>query len=199
MNPMTSSTNISMNDNGKLKTDADKKTTVSKTLMQSPELTNALVIDSFKKNLANDHLELVDIVSSLQLNSEALQGEAPLSLAENLLMSQAQSLNSIFCDLAVKASSQSNVDVMEKLLRLSLKAQSQCRATLETLANMKNPPVVFAKQANIAHNQQVNNHPTSTQISKPSAQSQAVLERQPMQAIPTVTKEKVAVKRSETI
>lgn len=196
---MTSSTSISMNDNGKLKTDADKKKTVSKTLMQSPELTNALVIESFKKNLANDHLELVDIVCSLQLNSEALQGDAPLSLTENLLMSQAQSLNSIFCDLAVKANRQSNVDVMEKLLRLSLKAQSQCRATLETLANIKNPPVVFVKQANIAHNQQVNNHQTSTQISKPSTQPQAALERQSKQAIPKVSEEKVTVKRSETI
>jgi hypothetical protein len=43
-------------------------------------------------------------------------------------------------------------------MRLALKAQSQCRVTLETLAAIKNPPLVFAKQANIAHGaQQVNN------------------------------------------
>jgi hypothetical protein len=43
-------------------------------------------------------------------------------------------------------------------LNLALKAQSQCRATLETLAHVKNPPVLFAKQANIAHGpQQINN------------------------------------------
>jgi hypothetical protein len=35
-------------------------------------------------------------------------------------------------------------------MRLALKAQSQCRATLETLAQIKNPPVVLARQANIA-------------------------------------------------
>jgi hypothetical protein len=34
--------------------------------------------------------------------------------------------------------------------RLALKAQSQCRATIETLAAIKNPPVVVARQANIA-------------------------------------------------
>jgi hypothetical protein len=35
---------------------------------------------------------------------------------------------------------------------LALKAQSQCRATLETLAAIKNPqPVAFVRQANIAH------------------------------------------------
>ena len=43
---------------------------------------------------------------------------------------------------------------------MALRAQNQCRATLETLAAIKNPPVVFAKQANINQgngNQQVNN------------------------------------------
>jgi hypothetical protein len=46
----------------------------------------------------------------------------------------------------------------EVRLRLALKAQTQCRATVETLATMKNP-VVFAKQANIAHGpQQINNN-----------------------------------------
>ena len=39
--------------------------------------------------------------------------------------------------------------------KLALKAQSQCRATLETLAAIKNPPVIFVKQAN--GHQQVNN------------------------------------------
>jgi hypothetical protein len=44
------------------------------------------------------------------------------------------------------------------MMRLALKAQGQCRATLETLAVLKNPPTVFAKQANIAAgSQQVNN------------------------------------------
>jgi hypothetical protein len=43
-------------------------------------------------------------------------------------------------------------------MRLALKAQSQCRATLETLSAIKNPPVVFARQANITNGpQQVNN------------------------------------------
>ena len=49
----------------------------------------------------------------------------------------------------------------ETHFRLALKAQSQCRATLETLAVIKNPPnVAFVRQANIANGpQQVNNAP----------------------------------------
>jgi hypothetical protein len=51
------------------------------------------------------------------------------------------------------------MDEIDRYLRLGLKAQSQCRATLETLATIKNPqPVAFVRQANIAHGpQQVNN------------------------------------------
>jgi len=41
-------------------------------------------------------------------------------------------------------------------MRLAFKAQAQCRATLETLAVLKNPPV-FTRQANIAAQQVVNN------------------------------------------
>jgi len=46
----------------------------------------------------------------------------------------------------------------EANLRYALRAQAQCRATLETLAVIKAGPPVFARQANIAHGpQQVNN------------------------------------------
>lgn len=50
------------------------------------------------------------------------------------------------------------IDATDRYMRLALKAQGQCRATLETLANLKNPPVVVARQANITNGpQQVNN------------------------------------------
>ena len=46
----------------------------------------------------------------------------------------------------------------EGFMRMALRAQSQCRTTLETLSAIKNPPIVYAKQANIAQgHQQVNN------------------------------------------
>lgn len=55
-------------------------------------------------------------------------------------------------------------------MRLALKAQAQCRATPETLANIKNPPVVYARQANIANGtQHVNNG-----VSAPRASNQAI-------------------------
>jgi len=45
-----------------------------------------------------------------------------------------------------------------RLMRLALKAQTQSRATVETLGNLRNPRTFIAQQANIAHGpQQVNN------------------------------------------
>jgi hypothetical protein len=85
--------------------------------------------------------------------------------AESMLISQAHSLDVIFTRLALDASVnlQSNMPAAETYLRLALKAQAQCRATLETLATIKNPPVVFARQANITNGpQQVNNGPQQT-------------------------------------
>ena len=83
-----------------------------------------------------------------------------LSDGERMLSAQAVALNAIFAELARVA--HANLfkvpEAADRYLRLALKAQSQSRATVETLAAIKNPPVVFARQANIAHGpQQVNN------------------------------------------
>ncbi|HQN47653.1 MAG TPA: hypothetical protein PK034_11470, partial [Rugosibacter sp.] len=67
---------------------------------------------------------------------------------------------SLFVKLAETGLQADLLRQQETALRLALKAQSQCRATLETLANIKNPPVVYAKQANVTTGpQQINNGP----------------------------------------
>lgn len=86
--------------------------------------------------------------------------EGDLVQAETLLTSQASALNVIFAELARRSASSmgARLDMSERYMRLALKAQNQCRATLESLATIKNPPMIFAQQANIAHgHQQVNN------------------------------------------
>jgi len=62
----------------------------------------------------------------------------------------------------------------EAFLKLSLKAQNQMRHTIETLGKLKNPPVVIAKQANLATNQQVNNHSRDEKIIAPNELSAGV-------------------------
>jgi hypothetical protein len=59
-------------------------------------------------------------------------------------------LNAMFTQLANQSTQSQCVDQLDRYMRLALKAQGQCRATLETLAAIKNPPTLFARQANIA-------------------------------------------------
>ena len=84
---------------------------------------------------------------------------------EALLTAQAHTLDSLFNQLTRLAyHNWGNFNATERLLRLAFKAQSQSRATVEALGNLRNPPMVIARQANIAHgHQQVNNgDPTRT-------------------------------------
>ncbi len=77
---------------------------------------------------------------------------------EALLTAQAVTLNTMFTHLANLGAKTESVDQLDRCLRLALKAQGQCRATLETLAEIKRPPTLLARQTNIAHGpQQVNN------------------------------------------
>ena len=77
--------------------------------------------------------------------------------AEAMLYAQAHALQAIFMNFSRRALKQEYQKNLESFLRMGLKAQNQCRMTLETLATIKNPPVVFARQVNVAQQQQVNN------------------------------------------
>ena len=76
-----------------------------------------------------------------------------------MLFGQAMTLETIFTSLARRANSLEYLNHFQTYLGMALKAQAQCRATLEALAEIKNPrPVAFVKQANITNGpQQVNN------------------------------------------
>ena len=78
--------------------------------------------------------------------------------AEDMLVSQAHSLDALFVHLAGRALSSKNMGGLESYMRLALKAQNQARATLQTLGELKTPKqVAFVKQANIGNQVQVNN------------------------------------------
>ena len=78
---------------------------------------------------------------------------------EGMLYRQAKTLETIFTSLARRAASNDGLKQFQVNLTLALKAQAQCRATLEALAEIKNPrPYQFVKQANMTTGpQQVNN------------------------------------------
>lgn len=81
--------------------------------------------------------------------------------ADELLTAQAITLNQVFVEMLRRAALNmgDHLGATETYMRLALKAQSQCRATLESLSEIRNPrSVAFVRQANIAAgHQQVNN------------------------------------------
>jgi hypothetical protein len=86
--------------------------------------------------------------------------DGDMGRGESMLITQAHTLDAIVNNLARRAARNFGeyLQAGETYMHLALKAQSQCRATLETLAAVKNPPIVYAQQANIAAGpQQVNN------------------------------------------
>ncbi len=128
-------------------------------LALNPVMTNASIARTFAK----DSMGTIDLTESLAVMREKVERvkAGDLSEVEATLILQAVALDTIFNNLARRAAVNigEHLNAADTYLRLALKAQGQCRATLETLAEIKNPrAVAFVKQANIAHGaQQVNN------------------------------------------
>ncbi len=104
--------------------------------------------------------ESIDVPALMdQLRDQAAAvNRGDLAQAEAMLMNQASALQSLFARLAERSMGCDQIPGFEANMRMALRAQSQCRATLETLAEIKNPqPTAFIKQQNIGVNQQVNN------------------------------------------
>jgi hypothetical protein len=120
-----------------------------------PSTNAAAVIGEYGKVFGDP--DLSDIVEELVDSIDSIN-DGNMKRCEGMLITQAHALQSIFTNLSRRALNQEYMKNLEAFLRLALKAQSQCRQTLETLSTLKNPPVVYAKQANISNGpQQVNN------------------------------------------
>jgi hypothetical protein len=128
---------------------------------------NAATAVAFSKMF--EALDLGECVAALVTATESVKG-GDLAGLEATLTAQVVTLNAMFTQLAHQSSTMANAEQIDRYTRLALEAQGQCRATVETLALMRNPPMVFAKQANIAHGpQHVNNGTPPASLSAPSS------------------------------
>lgn len=126
-------------------------------LITSPELAAYRVIGMMQPKYLADEIDSPTLLSTLRDQATAVQG-GDLTHAEAMLINQASALQSLFVRLSEQAMEQTHMPSLEGFMRLALRAQSQCRATLEALATIKNPPIVYARQANVTTGpQQVNN------------------------------------------
>ena len=94
-------------------------------------------------------LEITETLEAVSENAAKVR-IGDMTGPEQILVTQATALNSIFTELARRSGLNMGeyIEASERYMRLALKAQARCRAKIETLAATKNPPVVFARQAN---------------------------------------------------
>ena len=133
----------------------DGAVTFARTVLR-PSVQAAVTIRQYGK--AYGDLDLGGLVDALAAQAKAAS-DGDLGRGEAMLTTQAHILDAIFNNLARRAINAEYMNNFDRYLKLALRAQSQCRATWETLSTMKNPPMAgYVGQANIAHgHQQVNN------------------------------------------
>lgn len=121
---------------------------------------NAALVGAFNARSMGADYSLTDLCHALNHMVRDSKGGSTTA-ADSILIPQVSVMNAIFgeCMRRALANMSDYPQAAEMYMRLGLKAQSQCRATLESLAKIKNPPnVAFVNQANIANGpQQVNN------------------------------------------
>jgi hypothetical protein len=142
------------------KPDEDEGLVIARTVLR-PTVQAAVTLKEYGK--AYGDLDLSGLIDALTVQTQAVS-DGDLQRGEAMLATQAHILDAIFNNLARRAINAEYMDNLDCYLKLALRAQSQCRATWETLSAMKNPPMVgYVRQANIAHgHQQVNNTVSTT-------------------------------------
>jgi hypothetical protein len=77
--------------------------------------------------------------------------EGDKALASQLLTAQAMTLDALFTDMARRSGNNMGqyIDAAERYMRLALKAQANCRATLEALAKLHQPREQTVKHVHV--------------------------------------------------
>jgi hypothetical protein len=126
-------------------------------MLTAPEVAAYRVIGGAQPKHLADGIDVPGLLATLRDQATAVSS-GDLSRVEAMLTNQSASLQALFVAMVERSLRQEFVAYVEPYMRLALKAQSQCRATLQTLAEIRNPPVIYARQANVTSGpQQINN------------------------------------------
>jgi hypothetical protein len=115
-----------------------------------------------------------------------------LTLASRILASQAVSLDTLFTEMARRSALNMGdyPDAMERYMRLALKAQANCRATLEALAKLHQPREQIVKHVHVNQGakavvaDQIHHHTGGRENGKSDKQSDATGETGQCAALP---------------
>lgn len=135
--------------------DAETAKRIAKAITTPALAATRVILSAEGQSAGVDLMAMVDCLKE----QAATVAAGNLARVEAMLLGQATALQSLFARLVERGMVQDSMPNLEGFVRLALRAQAQCTRTLEVLSNVKNPPVVIARQANIAQQQQVNNGP----------------------------------------
>lgn len=127
----------------------------------SASIMNAAVAEKFNKALFPE-VGILDLANAL--NEKIVKVQAgDMSSIEAMLIGQAQALQTMFVTLGCMAASKTSLPQYTAFMGMALKAQSQSRATIQALTELKYPKqATFVKQANISNGHQQVNNATNT-------------------------------------
>lgn len=156
--------------------DSDEDKVVAQTFLNPTVLAAKSIKGCYKNQEMVDINALIDELE--ERKNQVNKGD--LSCPEAMLVTQAHTLDALFTELIAWGHFNMGeyLNAAEKYMKLALKAQSQCRMTIEALAEIKNPKPYI--QNNQARYQQVNNNgvPSSSARGKNSKQANKLLEDQ---------------------
>lgn len=126
--------------------------------------------------------------------AEALGDAGDTKAVERMLLAQSVVLQSMFTHYMTRASRTDMLPKLQAFAELALKAQNQCRRTLATLAEIRNPRrAMFVKQVNNAVNQQVNNDKSLA-----ATESRKIPESEPLELLTVIPGETLDTGRTAT-
>ena len=137
------------------KTELETAERIAKLAVSSEMSSQRVVAASERDKGLDEYLDIPQLMAVLKAESGRLS-EGKSEGVGPILANQAIALQSLFARLTERALSQNSMSNIEAFMKLALRAQSQCRATLEALAAINKPPSIHAIQANVATNQQIN-------------------------------------------
>jgi hypothetical protein len=137
--------------------DKNQEKTLAAKIVNSPAILSAVITESYATPITQE-LDINYLLDELN-NSINTINKGDLRELEAMLLGQAKALQTIFMSLARRANAQEYLKQYTTYMNLALKSQSQSRATIQALTELKYPKqVIVTQQANITHgNQQVNN------------------------------------------
>ncbi len=121
--------------------------------MLNPDFRNAFTASNFAEKVLGTSMEtpgIMDYVDHMQAVTKAAHG-GDIAMASRILAAQALTLDSMFTELGRRCALNMGeyINAAERYGRLALKAQSNCRATLEALAKLHQPREQTVKHVHI--------------------------------------------------